>query len=244
MGKYPNAPITEALFDIRVDPVLGVEVAEIARLHSLISVDYPEARPRRLWQTRLEFKDDRQVRASAEDGGIDGYLFWNGDKTQVAQFRLDGFTFSRLKPYDAWETHFPEAMRLWTIYRDRLGPLNIKRVATRFINSIEIAEPSVELGDYFVNPPQPPDDLPQELGGFLSRLFIRFEKGIVASTTFTSQQPAKPGTSQFIFDIEVFTDVGSPSGDAGLADRFDSLKEIKNRIFESYLTDKAKGLFA
>ncbi len=38
------------------------------------------------------------------------------DRLNVAQFRRDGFTFNRLRPYTKWEEIRPEALRLWQLY--------------------------------------------------------------------------------------------------------------------------------
>jgi uncharacterized protein (TIGR04255 family) len=241
--KYRKAPITEALFDIRVDPVLGVSASDVERLHAKISGGYPDKKPRRMWEAKLEFKEGTAVQTASEDKGVDGFLFWSADKKQVVQFRLDGFTFSRLKPYGSWEESFPEAMRLWKIYRDELKPVNIKRVASRFINSIEIPQSKFELKDYFVDPPQPPKGLPQELDGFLSRLIVRFEENVRAVTTFTNQPSSKPDAAAVLFDIDVFADVKFPANYDQLPSIFDKLHKIKNDIFERSLTDKTKELF-
>ena len=67
-------------------------------------------------------------------GGPDGYLFTSVDGRQVVQARLDGFTFSRLKPYDKWESLRDEARELWQHYVQIASPETVTRVALRYIN--------------------------------------------------------------------------------------------------------------
>ena len=43
---------------------------------------------------------------------VDGYVFTSADGKQVVQYRLDGFTFSRLRPYTRWEEVFAEAQKV------------------------------------------------------------------------------------------------------------------------------------
>ncbi len=38
------------------------------------------------------------------DEGIQGYFYKSDDGKNIARFRKDGFTFSRLKPYTDWES--------------------------------------------------------------------------------------------------------------------------------------------
>ena len=52
----------------------------------------------------------------------------------VAQFTRNGFVFSRLKPYEGWETFEAEAKRLWCIYRELAEPSEVQRLGVRFIN--------------------------------------------------------------------------------------------------------------
>lgn len=241
--KFPKAPIMEALIDIQIDPVLGNSAKSIELVHSEIAAAYPTKKPRRLWETKLEFKEGNPVQAESENKGIQGYQFWSADEKQVVQFRLDGFSFSRLKPYEAWEKSYPETVKLWNIYLKRFNPKNIKRLAVRYINVIEIPSAQVELSDYFVQPPQPPEGLPQSLEGFLSRLVIRYDEVTRATVTITPQPQGKPNTMPIVFDIDVFSSVNLPASYEKLDQEFARLHEIVWTVFKKSLKPKTEELF-
>ncbi len=62
----------------------------------------------------------------------------SADKRQLAVFRRNGFSFSRLPPYERWQSFRDEAKRLWKIYRDVASEQLITRWGLRYINRIDI----------------------------------------------------------------------------------------------------------
>jgi len=48
--------------------------------------------------------------------GWNGLRFQSADQLHVAQFKRDGFVFSRLRPYQTWEQFEEEAKRLWKLH--------------------------------------------------------------------------------------------------------------------------------
>ena len=97
---YPKAPITEALIDIRARLPESVRLSDLEALHEMIREDYPEKLDRNLAEGRFEV--GTHVSASARQRRL-GFLFKSADEKQVFQARLDGFTMSRLAPYERWE---------------------------------------------------------------------------------------------------------------------------------------------
>ncbi|MBI4041330.1 MAG: TIGR04255 family protein [Deltaproteobacteria bacterium] len=239
---YPKNPIVEALVDIRIDPRLNTLPSEFEAIHTKLQNEYPEKKARRSWETKLEIKDGAPVQTMPVDHGIDGFQFISSDKKNICQFRMDGFTFSRLRPYERWEVFLPKCMRSWQIYKTELQPKNISRLAVRFINLIEIPSANFELSDYFVEAPHPPKSLSQELEGFLNRFVIKLNESTKAVTTTTIHgSKNKPDVTPILFDIDVFSMVDLPifEIEKSLTDLHDNVEKI---FFES-LTTKAKELF-
>ena len=97
----------------------------------------------------------------------------------VAQFRVDGFTFNKLEPYTTWENVFGEAARLWQIYAQTAQPLEIARLAVRYINRLRLPGPA-ELGQYLEAPPVLPPPIPQAVREFLTRIIVEDGNGASA----------------------------------------------------------------
>ncbi len=65
-------------------------------------------------------------------------MYVSEDEVKLVQFRLDGFTFNRSKPYTSWEQVFPEAFGLWKEYVSLAAPEFVNRIAVRYINRLDL----------------------------------------------------------------------------------------------------------
>ena len=241
---FPKAPITEALIDIKVQLPGTVSLTDLENLHTSIKDEYPDKKTRNRWEGALELRAGKEPLSTGQFQ-IDGYFFSTSDGKQVVQYRLDGFTFSRLHPYSRWEDVYREAARLWDIYKTGTKPLLATRLAARYINSIEIPSKSFDYDDYFTAAPKIPRGLPQILQHFFTRLVIPFpEQGVVAIIIQTPSDKQDPVNTAILLDIDVFAEVMNLSAeDARIHEIFGNLRKIKNDIFFNSITEKTKELF-
>ncbi|MCA9033277.1 MAG: TIGR04255 family protein, partial [Planctomycetaceae bacterium] len=113
--RYPNAPITEAIIDLRVTLQEGIDVARLKLQCDDVLASYPK-------QEELIRAVGQMVvaphggTASVQQSPL-GWKFTSIDQKQVLQSRENGFAFSRLAPYDSWGPFRDEARRLWELYR-------------------------------------------------------------------------------------------------------------------------------
>lgn len=152
-----NAPITEAIIDFRVKLHPDFQVKEFFSLKKELHEKYPTVRERKMIEGTLEIRDGKPIQTLPVDKGLYGYFFESNDGKNVAQFRKDGFTFSRLKPYTRWEEVIQEARTLWNKYVKISSPEYVTRIATRYINHLNIPLPIAGLSDYLASPPKIPD---------------------------------------------------------------------------------------
>lgn len=243
---FPSAPITEALLDIRVTLPPQANLAKLGTFHDAIKQRYPVKQERVSWRGHFEVKVTpvAQVSQSAA-GGPDGYSFTSVDGRQVVQARLDGFTFSRLKPYDKWEALRDEARELWQHYIEIASPEVVTRVALRYINRIEIPLPIKDFKEYILTTPEIAPDLPQGLDSFFMRMVIPDPKAQAVAIITETVEPIDESNKRLplIFDIDVFRAVAFNVQDNLMWETFESLHDLKNEIFFKSITPKAKELF-
>lgn len=238
---YENAPITEALIDIRVElpvNVTGLELLET--IHDRVRAGYPGKKKRIYVAGRFSAGDE--VGASASQMPM-GFSFSSDDGKQVFQARRDGFTFSRLRPYFSWHELRDEARRLWDIYREVVNPEKITRVAVRYINQIDIPMSPIEYKDYFRTTPEVSPDLPQALSGFFMQLqFPQTDFDGLLILTQTSAPPPSPTMTSVILDLDVYkqTEMASDRDIWGL---LETLRDRKNMFFEGCITERTRALF-
>lgn len=245
MENYKNASIEEAVFDIRIDPALAIEGLELETLlYPKVSDCYPSKETLSAFEMVGEFNEGALAKTHATNKGVFGFRAWDKKHKQACTFGLDGFSFSRLKPYGNWGDCFSEAMRLWEIYKINLNPRYAKRVAVRFVNIIKTPPARFELGDYFNNPPRPPAGLPENLVEFLSRLRVKYEDNYYAAIILALQPIAQPADFvPILLDIDAFSEVPFDARDDKRVKKvFDRLHDIKNDIFEKSITDKTREL--
>ena len=232
-----KAPITEALVDIRVKLPPTIDLSTLDSIHALFAKEYPEKRERIKMEGEFDFKAKEFSRKTSV---VDGYLCFSADKKQAVQIRLDGFTFSRLKPYESWGSLRKEAFRLWQLYVQYASPELITRVALRYINRLEVPLPIRDFSEYLTAPPTVPQNLPQEWISFLTRNVILDQSLDAVAIITQSLDPI--GTAQvapILLDIDVFKE-GQFAVDGIEAWRTtDNLREFKNRIFFGSVTEKA-----
>ena len=236
-----RAPLREAILDLRLD-VRGERSKDLdwlSTVRSNIAGEYPKAEE----VSRL---------ASVSNGGAGVPFFGppgepgtllcrSRDDRQAVQFSAAGFSFSRLNPYESWERLRDEAARLWTIYSAVTRPDSVRRVSLRYINEFRLAAgraPDEYVGTAFV--PTPPG-LKVQVGGFLSRLLLRERAGgpLAWITQWLPDADSPDDSPRLILDIDAYRDF--PQGiDVEQAWRcLEELRDLKNRLFFSSITEEA-----
>jgi uncharacterized protein (TIGR04255 family) len=234
-----RAPITEAIIDFRVAVPKEFDPARFLTLKDQLGDHYPSIQEMRGAEAGIELGAGK-LATHARDLGPRGFLFKSADGLNIAQFRVDGFTLNRLKPYTSWEQVFPEARRLWKLYVERISPESVSRLALRYINHLRIPLPMEDFSQYLTSPPVVPPDLPQAISRFLTRVaLLDPESGLEANVTQVMEGGLDPNSVTVILDIDAYK-VGEfdPHG-ADASQVLEVLHVFKNRIFFGSLTDLA-----
>lgn len=235
-----KAPITEALFDLRAALPEDFAVERLAQVHDRIRDRYPTRHEQRLFKATVSFQASRPAAPpETTDLGLNGYLFKSDDGLTIAQFRRDGFTLNRLKPYTRWAELFPEARTLWRLYAEVAGVRQFTRVATRFINHLKVpAAPGSDFDRYLTSAPPAAPGAPQPRVGFLSRVVSRDSAtDLHAIVTHATEPALEAGVQTIILDIDVYKEGAYGPDDPALDEIFESLHTMKNDIFFGAITE-------
>jgi uncharacterized protein (TIGR04255 family) len=250
-----KAPIVEAIIDFRVRLPADFDIARFKALHSQFQADYPHVEDKKLVEHKFEHTLGKQPSHSVKDHGTHGYFFRSTDNANVVQFSRNGFTFNRLKPYTSWEEVFPEAARFWKLYVETSAPIDIPRIAVRYINRLMLPGPQLEFSEYLAAPPALPggpasslatllehpkvEGAPRFVSGFVSRVVINDpESDITAAVVQALEPPSEDRYIPVILDIDVFQENVSNLSPDDVLTRFEKLREMKNRAFFGSITDK------
>lgn len=243
-----KAPIIEALIDIRVklppdkQDLTLIKTFTLA-LQKLFPGQFPEEKELR--DVQMLFEVGPPPRQETKSSHV-GYRYDSKDGKRVIQAKLDSFTFSWLKPYENWEFLRQDSYAAWQVYRDLVKPEAITRIATRFINQIEIPGPLINFDDYLTAAPIIPVALPQAYSSFLTRMAIPDQiNQVMIIITQAFQQGVNPKVIPVVIDIDVSMEKlfenQTVSWDTMAWDKIDSLRAIKNRVFFESITETTAG---
>ena len=183
-------------------------------------------------------------------GGKNGFRFRSADGRRIVQFRTNGFSFNKLRPYDKWESFSGEAISYLKEYLAISNPAKITRLALRYINKLDIPLPVSSLKEYLATVPAVAPKLPQEMAEFFMRLVIPDPHDIATVAILTetidkTPQASPEGILPIILDIDVFKNVSFTNTDlAEICAIFEALRKFKNTVFQESITATMKKLIS
>ena len=236
-----NAPIVEAVIDFRVLRREGVSPDRFAGLQSALGSQYSQATLIQSFEAQLILSQEKVPSSST----VTAPLGWQyRADSMVAQFRVDGFTFSKLVPYTTWNGVFSEALRLWAAYIKVAQPAEVVRVAVRYINRLQVPVPA-QLSDYLAAPPLVPPPISQQLQQFLCRLVIDDGGRNASAVIVQASEPLiGPPAITLLIDIDAFKEsLAVAPEDPRLPEMFLQLRDLKNEIFFASITERTAEMY-
>ncbi|MSR78002.1 MAG: TIGR04255 family protein [Candidatus Omnitrophica bacterium] len=240
---FPNAPIKEALVDIRVNLPSETNLETLAKFQDHIKNNFPIKEERLSFNGGVQIKPGSAPEIVGPTGGVDGYLFRTNDGKKIVQARMDGFTFNQLKPYDRWETFSAEAKSLWEIYVKVAKPNNVTRLALRYINQIEIPLPIKQFKEFILTVPDLAEGIPDGIEKFFMQLIVPDDDRKNTAIITETMESIEKGFLPFIFDIDAYREISLDPNSPEIWDVLDSLRNFKNRIFLNSITPKCEEIF-
>lgn len=238
--NYPLAPIIEAVIDIRVLPRKDLNfetLDQIVRKEFL--KDYPLVAKQ--FQNEFLLQSGQFPQANPVTSNI-GLRFTSESNNEILQIRENGFSFSKLAPYENWEKFRDKAKYLWAIYQKTTFPQHIIRIAVRFINRFDFPGTNIELSDYLNVFPQVPEC--NFIKGFSMQAVLN--QSDIDSTLIITQAlipSANPDTVSILLDFDLFNEKQrSPKDDFWIF--LEQLRKRKNHFFEISITDKTRELIS
>ena len=240
-----KAPIVEAVIDFRVKLPSDFKLEVFHPLRARMAEDYPGFEEQQIIEQTIKQEPGQSAEFSTRVSGIHGHRLLSKDGKNVVQLRRDGFTFSRLNPYTQWEEVFSEAWRVWSMYVETAKPLEVSRIAVRYINRLLLPLPFSNPEEYLKAPPMAAEGWPSDMSAFLSRVVMHDPESEILVNVIQALEPQASGQTNvtLLFDIDAYEDVSLPADDVTMRVRFAELREMKNRVFFKGLTEKAIDLF-
>lgn len=242
-----RAPIIEALIDLRVHVPDGTSVEHLEKSLEGRELGYKKVGPilRGSFGIAINLQETPPLRQMPNQTTIIGVRLHSADEKYVAQFTTEGFTLSRLTPYESWDALILEAKRMWGHYQACVSPIRVHRTAVRFINNLRLPLKQGERFEKFLTGlPVMPADFPQAISSFLQRFVVHDEpSGATAILTQALEQFTDREPVPVILDIDVFRETKFAPDSQELWNYLNGLRSLKNRFFFGALTDQALELY-
>lgn len=240
---FPNAPIREAIFEIGIKTMPNERVSDLEKLHSDFLNHYPELKPIQVFEKFFAI-GDAPARPPQDNAWIQGYQMWASNNQELHTCRLDGFSYNRLKPYKDGNDAILKTLEGWNIFQRKIADAEIDRFVVRNINVIDIPDGRFKLKDYLRLSPDIPESLSaNDITGFFSNVVLSFpEQKSECSITMAPQPNTNSGVS-ILLDIEARKSAEGVKTQEQIKSELECLKYVKDKVFFSLITDKAKELF-
>ena len=240
---YSKAPIIESVIHLSV---VGTAAAQdLQKLVKRFVKDYPQQEPLAAFNIAL----DTTGGPTTVTQQLQGYRVTSADQADIILAFPDGVAAARLAPYPGWEHLRERAHTAWAEWRRSITYSTLKRIGIRYINQIDVPIAQAEAIDieaYLSFTPRVPEFSKQPLNGFIVQATrpTDVEHWSVSITSTIMSPPPLINHVSMVLDIDVFRTEQIPGREADLWTNIDTVRPLKNAIFEACITDEARKLFA
>ncbi len=111
------------------------------------------------------------------------------------------------------------------------SPNNVIRIASRFINKIEIPIPFSDFKEFILNMPPIPNCLPRTFATFFMQIQVPCNDGYRNAIITETIEPFTDVKLPFILDIDVFQELNVQNSTESIVANFDEIRIVKKRNF-------------
>ena len=234
---YEKPQIQEAIISIRLNLPEELDVTQLDHYYDQVK----DRLPQKNYARSMQFKFDANESSSTDEPRVAGILLKSADGTRALQLKQDAFVFSYLNQYTHWEEFLGEATSYLPLIFETFKPSKVGPAGTRFINNIPVPNASYRDSSYFdtkisfLNK----DEYPSE---YLIQ-YVEELGDVVCNVVQTrNSEHNQAAMINVILDIDAmstreidFEEALNPNSKP-----WQRLREVKNQIFNSTLSEKAK----
>lgn len=239
--RLSKAPIHEAVIDFRLSVPKEEVRSELAELAKTLSSEYPIVEEQTSFEGALKVGPGQQ-KWESHGGSFMAFKLRCPDRRRVVQLRTVGFTLSHYRPYDSWDAMFQEAWQLWERYVAAAAPEEVGRVATRFINRLELPA-NFDTADYFTTDVSTPDGLPDVVTAFNYFYVMQVAPLTLANVRLATNPSETEEQALVVLDIDCYTRGSFAPNSRELPVELGKLRTLKNQVFFRTLTPMALELY-
>jgi uncharacterized protein (TIGR04255 family) len=230
-----NAPIKEAIIDIKVQAKDVISDDLLEAITNQLPKDYTSFTPTIERGLGIEFTDNG-INTQTNESQT-GYKAECHDRQYIVQIKKTGITISKLAPYLDWADLKKEATILWNLYSEALPKHLVTRVATRYINQLELPlADDFKFEKYLTSSPTIPGNIEAGMSSFFTRLVVPSPRFKAVAIITQNLGERKDNALPLFLDIDVYRDLAAPITNDEMWAILDSLRLLKNEVFFKSIT--------
>lgn len=240
---YPRPPILECVLELRFADSAGPKFVD--RISRRIGSNYETTKIEQLVNVQVEIIDGGVSTNSSDPKPLTRMT--TNDEADICSVDADKIFWARLAPYEGWEPFEARFERDISDAARDLGGRRVKRIGLRYQNRIDVPVEGDERLCHHENYLTARLSLPALLeptNGFewmIAKVFP--DLGLSANIRSGSIEPVIPGMGAFLLDIDVAMEVDQLFSKLDLRAHLRKMRELKNEIFESSISDLARETF-
>jgi uncharacterized protein (TIGR04255 family) len=239
--KYKNAPVVEAVFELRLKQDKAMDLTAPGRMFEKISKDFPIKEQRQLKEVEITQGPEGPNTITRD---IERMFFLTADRLQFIQLGSNLMAVHCVKPYPTWAIFRQRIKQALSTLKDIAEIGEPERLGIRYINRIEIPLEKIDIDQYFEFSPNIGQGLPQMLAGFALSAVLPFKDNRdYCKIQLVNVLPESPGNSAYVLDIDYFmAKLGNVNSDQVMLWVDDAHSEVR-RLFEGCITKKLMDVF-
>ena len=173
-----------------------------------------------------------------------GVRLTNAKADRILQLRRQGMSYSHMQPYSEWETFSEEMRPLLEGFVREFKAVFVSRFAVRYINRIVVPQ-DVDLDTYLNLSPRLIGEVSSDVQGYFMQLVLpQKDLGPEYTAIVNSGLEAMPDPKSMavLLDIDVFCTKEAPMELDAIWTVLRTLRDRKNKIFESAITDEVRRM--
>jgi uncharacterized protein (TIGR04255 family) len=242
---YVHPPITEAVIGINF--VDRLSDGDLSSIRDKLSTNYPVHQPVENLNLRFQIdagKDNKKT-ANAQIDSETTYRLVTADMSELVVLLPQSIIVSQTAPYPGWAYFYKRFIRDWKMVRRVLGFRLLSRIGVRYINRIDIpTEAGVVDHEKYLNLYPKVTDKYGPLTAYALQAEM-FMEDLHCKLMLNSAAVPSPllHTASFLIDQDISREDRVPQKDDQIYELIAQIRERKNDVFESCVTDDARSLF-
>ncbi len=199
--KYKYPPIIEAICEFRLAPDTKWDLTVPGLLYEKIRGDFPIKEQKVVPELDADSITSSTPRLRLNERVI----FLKNDKKTFMQVGQNLLAVNRLKPYESWNNFQPDVELALKGLMACVDVGAFQRIGLRYINKIEIKQPTIKLEDYFDFRPNLGERLPKDMSAFTVGCELPFnERRDICRMQLTSAVSDAHEASALLLDFDYF----------------------------------------